>query len=146
MKKLIELKNVSVIRDRKYILWDISWSVGPKENWAVIGKNGSGKSFLLRILSANLQPSNGIVKVFGKQFGKENIWDLKKKIGVVSDLLHSQHHNEDKVISAVYSGYFSSIGLYENINLKMKSSANKILKLLGIYHLKDRAFGKLSHG
>lgn len=146
MESLIELENVSVIKDGKHILRDINWSITPNENWAVIGKNGSGKSFLLRLLSANLQPSKGIIKVFEKQFGKVSLWDLKKKIGLVSDLLQSQYPNENKVIDVVYSGYFSSIGVYDPIDSRMKKSADKILKFLGISHLKGRRFSELSHG
>jgi iron complex transport system ATP-binding protein len=146
MQNLISLEKVSVIKNGKYILRHIDWSMNENENWAIIGENGSGKSFLLRLLSANLHSSKGTVKVFGKQFGQVNLWDLKKNIGLVSDLLQTQYHNRTRVIDVVYSGYFSSIGLYENIDSRMKKSAYKILKFLGIYHLKDRIFGELSHG
>ncbi|MFH1642448.1 MAG: ABC transporter ATP-binding protein [Nanoarchaeota archaeon] len=146
MRKLIQLKEVNITRKGKRILNNISWTVKENENWAIIGKNGSGKSFLLKILSANMQPSSGSVEIFGQEFGKISLWEFKKQIGFVSDFLQKQHHENIKVIEVVLSGFYSSIGVYQKTTTKMISAARKILKSLEINSLKDRVFGELSHG
>lgn len=146
MKKIIELKNVNITMDNRQILTGITWSVGKNENWAVIGQNGSGKSFLLQLLSANIQPSSGTVELFGEMFGRVSLWELKKKIGVVSDMLLRQYHDNYKTIDVVCSGYFSSIGIYDKITAKMLNDAINILKELKITHLRHKRVCELSHG
>ena len=52
MKKIaFSLDNVSLERDGKFILRDLSFTVGEGERWVVFGPNGSGKTSLLRIAS-----------------------------------------------------------------------------------------------
>lgn len=54
------------IRIRDYqALKNISFSVSPGEVLAVLGKNGAGKSSLLKILAGVLPPTNGSVKIKG---------------------------------------------------------------------------------
>ena len=48
-----------------YALKDVSFQVRPGEAVALIGKNGSGKSTMLKILAGVLYPSAGTVKVNG---------------------------------------------------------------------------------
>jgi iron complex transport system ATP-binding protein len=146
MEKIIEISNVSVILDDKIILKNINWTVYEDENWAIIGKNGSGKSFLLRLLSANLFPNKGSVKIFGKEFGKVNLWDLKSEIGFISDLFLRQYDQGSKVCNVVYSGFFSSNGLYEDPTELMIERTDIILKELDLYKLKGLRFGEISHG
>jgi iron complex transport system ATP-binding protein len=146
MNTLIELQDVSIVRDKKTILDKINWKVLDNENWAVIGRNGAGKSFLLRLLSANLFQSSGTVKIFDEEFGKVNIWELKKKIGFISDLLQKEYNENTKAINVVYSGFFASNGLYEEVTPKMEKRSDEILDFLEIQDLKNRAYGKLSQG
>ena len=146
MGNLIEMINAGVLIDGKEILKNINWTVKSNENWAVIGRNGSGKSFLLRLLSANLYPSRGRVRIFGKEFGKVNLWDLKNKIGFVSDMFQRQYDQNTRVSYAVYSGFFSSNGLYEDPTESMTKKTDKILKFLNLSKLSDAKFGEISYG
>ncbi len=52
MDIIAKLRDVSVIRGNGLILENINWTVRRGENWAVLGGNGSGKSFLLNVVSA----------------------------------------------------------------------------------------------
>ena len=47
---MVELNNVSFIRDNRYILKDISISIDRGQNWVILGKNGSGKTTLINAL------------------------------------------------------------------------------------------------
>jgi iron complex transport system ATP-binding protein len=146
MNKLIELKNVWVIKNKIPILKNVNWEVLENESWAIIGRNGSGKSFLLRLISANLFPSSGTITIFNEEFGNVNLWELKKKIGFVSDLLQKDYNEYSKAIDVIYSGFFSSNGLFEEITPQMKEKTNEILQFLEIEKFTDRIFGELSHG
>ena len=48
---MLEIKNVSVTKNKKEILHDVSFSVKPHTITAIIGKNGSGKSTLISCLT-----------------------------------------------------------------------------------------------
>lgn len=58
------------------ILKDINLEVFKGENMVVLGRSGSGKSVLIKILVGLLLPDKGIVKVLGKQVDKLSRKDL----------------------------------------------------------------------
>ncbi|HVQ40210.1 MAG TPA: ATP-binding cassette domain-containing protein, partial [Pyrinomonadaceae bacterium] len=55
-----------VHKETLWALKDISFEVQPGEVLGVIGPNGAGKSTLLQILSRIIEPSSGIVELYGK--------------------------------------------------------------------------------
>lgn len=59
MNTLITAENVSVIRQGKHILNDVSLTIGTQDFITVIGPNGAGKSMLLKCLMGFYQPENG---------------------------------------------------------------------------------------
>ena len=61
MNALISAQNVSVIRQGKAILNDISISVGKQDFITIIGPNGAGKSTLLKCLMGLFKPEKGTV-------------------------------------------------------------------------------------
>ena len=146
MNSIINLTNVSVVKNGKTILKEINWIIKKKQNWAVIGRNGAGKSFLLNLLSANLYPSSGTVKIFDKEFGQTDIWELKKVIGFVSPNFQKDYDSQTRVINVIYSGFFASNGLYYDTTDEMRIKAEELIDFLGIYKLKDRIYGELSNG
>lgn len=68
----IELNNVSYARNGKTILTDISFKIDEGEFVGIIGRSGSGKSSILKLLSRLEEPTTGAVKVDGV-----NLQDIK---------------------------------------------------------------------
>lgn len=62
MATLIKAENVTVIRQRKHILKDVSISIGERDFITVIGPNGAGKSMLLKCLLGFYRADAGIIK------------------------------------------------------------------------------------
>lgn len=48
---VLELENVSLLRDGNWILQDINWKINRGENWVIFGLNGSGKTAILNLLN-----------------------------------------------------------------------------------------------
>ncbi len=59
MTSLIQAKDLEVHRQGKYILQNVSLSVGKKDFITIIGPNGAGKSILLECLMGTFMPDKG---------------------------------------------------------------------------------------
>jgi ABC-type polysaccharide/polyol phosphate transport system ATPase subunit len=120
-------------REKKVVLDDVSFKIYPGEVVAIMGRNGTGKSTMMRILSGIYQPDNGDVIVreriaamvaLGAGFhpelsGYENIFLNGSIIGIPrSDLL--------KLAEQIIE--FSELGSHINYPLKTYSSG-MILRL-----------------
>ncbi|MBP5706329.1 MAG: ATP-binding cassette domain-containing protein, partial [Spirochaetales bacterium] len=105
MSEVIKLSGVSVIRNKIAILDNISWQVQSGENWAVIGRNGAGKSFLLNVIAGNIFPSQGKVTVLGLTFGETDMLELRRLFGYVSPAFQYNYDGATTVNKVVYSGF-----------------------------------------
>ena len=54
---VVELSKVSVMREGRYLLADIDWTVREHERWVLFGPNGAGKTTLLQVASSYLAPT-----------------------------------------------------------------------------------------
>lgn len=61
MSELIAAKNISVFRDGRSVLRDVSVTIGHRDFITIIGPNGAGKSMLLKCLMGFYQPDEGDV-------------------------------------------------------------------------------------
>lgn len=62
---MLEVENVSTIRGRVQVLWDVSLSVARGETVAIVGPNGAGKSTLVGSITGLVPPRSGRVLVNG---------------------------------------------------------------------------------
>ncbi len=84
--KLIELENLSVFQNHILVLSGVSLVVDKGEFVYLIGKTGSGKSSLLKVLYADLPLVDGSANVVGfrlKDIKNKEIPFLRRKIGIV---------------------------------------------------------------
>jgi len=59
--RVIELKNTSKAYGEKNLFYDLSFKLGPKERVGIIGRNGLGKSTLLKVMLGMEDPDSGEV-------------------------------------------------------------------------------------
>ena len=62
MNTLIEANNISVVRQGKTILKEVTVGIGKRDFITLIGPNGAGKSMLLKCLMGFYPPDSGTVK------------------------------------------------------------------------------------
>ena len=148
LKNIIEMVNVNISYGGKKILKNFNWTVKRGENWKIIGPNGAGKSTILSLISGdNLQTYSNEVYIFGIRRGSgESIWDIKKKIGLVSSEFQLHYREPIEAIKVVISGFFDTIGYYKRPSKKQMIEASKCLDLLGINNLAKHNFTRLSFG
>lgn len=144
--KAFEFKNVSFIRDKKALLNDINWTVENKQNWAIIGLNGAGKTLLLQLICGYLWPSSGRLEVLDQVFGKASIPDLQRRIGWVSTALQYRIKSGETAEKIVLSGKFASIGIYQEYSSSELNQAKDILIQAGGSSLIGKRYEVLSQG
>jgi ABC-type molybdenum transport system, ATPase component/photorepair protein PhrA len=147
---LIDFNNISVIKEDKLVLDQISLTIGSNENIAIVGPNGSGKSSLIKVMTKEYYPLADAPDLRMKIMGKEiwNIFDLHKQMGIVTTDLQNTCLRDMTVLETVLSGFFSSIGIYDiyDVTIEMEATAYEILKFLGIRRLADKKMTKISTG
>ena len=143
---IIDLSHVSLTRQGKTILSDISFTLEAGDRLAVVGPNGAGKSFLLRLLSADLIPSSGRITLLGKTFGETNLWELRRRIGFVSTRLAFYYEGNVTVREVVASGFAATFALAEPLTVHQAAAVQTSLEFFQLPALAERCFETLSDG
>jgi phospholipid/cholesterol/gamma-HCH transport system ATP-binding protein len=83
-EKVITIKGLYKSFGDNHVLRGIDLDVLKGENVVVLGRSGTGKSVLIKIVVGLLKPDSGTVKVFGKEIDKldkKELTELRLKIG-----------------------------------------------------------------
>ena len=145
---LVELRGVTVRYGEHTILRDLEWRLCRGEHWGIMGPNGSGKSTILELISGdNLLGYANDVRVFGRRRGNDmSLWELRKRIGMVSPRLHLAYRHSVPGLEVVLSGFYDSVGLYHRPSDAEIETARSWLHALGISELEERRFSHASYG
>ena len=146
-RAVIKLCDSDVAIEGKKVLWDLNWTVRPGEHWAVLGHNGAGKSTLLNLIIGDLRPSwGGSIERFLPD-NPGNIWDIRKRVGLVHALPNLYHLPEQSGLDMVLTGFFSShFLLQEKVTPEQEAKALAVMRLLGADNLARRNIHILSNG
>ncbi|MDG2198910.1 MAG: ATP-binding cassette domain-containing protein [SAR324 cluster bacterium] len=144
----VKMENVHLYFQSHTVFKDFSWTWPPGEHWQVAGPNGSGKSSLVKlIVGEHLQAYSNKVWIFGKRRGSgENIWDLRKRIGMVTPELQMNYHKKITGRKVVYSGFNDSIGYYGAISEQQKETAENWLNQFDLFEIAENSFLNMSYG
>ncbi|WP_268928592.1 ABC transporter ATP-binding protein [Microaerobacter geothermalis] len=143
---VIQLQNISWVREDKTILNQVNWQVNRGEHWAIVGLNGSGKTSLLHMIVGYEWPTKGKVSVLGQEFGKCDVRELRKSIGWVSSSFQERIYGQDLVHDVVLSGKFASIGIYEETDERDHEKVKNLLEQFGLIKLSNQFYRFLSQG
>ena len=117
--KLLEINNLNKSFDNKEILKDINLSIQSGKIIGLLGKNGVGKTTLIKLINDLLTPTSGEILIKGQKIGVET-----KK--VISYLPERTYLNKQMKVSEVIS-YFEDF--YDNFDSK---KAKRLLKDLDL--------------
>lgn len=80
----IEFKNISFAYDNEnYILKNVSFKVEGKENIAIVGETGSGKTTIIKLMNGLYRPQMGNIYIDEKKLIEYDLRSLRKQIAVV---------------------------------------------------------------
>ncbi len=111
---VLELKDVAVgYGHGQPILKDVTISVCPGEAVALVGRNGTGKSTLLRTMRGFLLPLRGQIMVKGHSLQSMSPQTLAASVGFLSPAIPQAHITVDEVIELSSLGRLKSLGQLE---------------------------------
>lgn len=140
----LSLNNVSVGYGRKAVVGGVSISFKPGELVCLLGRNGTGKSTILRTLAGFQPPLSGEITIGGKPLASFDRKQLSQVIGIVLT-----EHNDipDLTVREIvalgrspYTGFFGTLA--PNDRLVVDEAISRV----GITHLQERMLSTLSDG
>ncbi|ASM48571.1 molybdate transport system ATP-binding protein [Pseudoalteromonas espejiana DSM 9414] len=145
---LVKLTNANVAYGGVSIFKNLTWQINQYQHWQLSGKNGSGKTCLLNLITGdNPQCYNNDIQVFGFKRGSgESIWDIKQHIGFISNALHMDYRVSISALNTIISGFYDSIGLYQKPTDAQIMAAKQWLALIGLSEKQNTSFTQLSYG
>ncbi|MFP6838749.1 MAG: ATP-binding cassette domain-containing protein [Pseudohongiellaceae bacterium] len=145
---LIVLDNVNAAYGPTPVLSNLSWIMKPWHHVLIEGPNGCGKSTLLSLIDGENHKAYGqAVSLFGRVRGSgETVWEVKARFGIVSNELHNKYVKGWKVLDVVVSGFFNSVGLYDDSGSAEINAARQWLAALGIEALQQHYYHEISFG
>lgn len=144
MKSIIEVKDLSFRYKEDQDYYDVnnvSFHVKRGEWLSIVGHNGSGKSTTIRLIDGLLEAESGEIWIDGQLLSSENVWDLRRQIGMV-------FQNPDNQFVGATVEDDVAFGL-ENQGLpreEMKKRVTESLELVGMLDFKKREPARLSGG
>jgi molybdate transport system ATP-binding protein len=147
-KVLVDLKKVTVQFRDKRVLDAINWKIQKGEFWQLIGKNGSGKTTILSMITGENPKGYGQeLYIFGHKKGSgESIWELKEKMGYFTPAMTDKFTGYHTLEHMIVSGLTDSIGLYTKPTEVQLRLASEWLRLIGMWDIKDTHFHNITMG
>ncbi|WP_310828896.1 ABC transporter ATP-binding protein [Paenibacillus pedocola] len=143
---MISLQHLTLRREQSLILDDVSLEMKQGENWVILGRNGSGKTTILEMMTGYLFPSSGSVEVLGYKYGQCDLREVRKEIGYIGPSLMEKLSLSDPVWEVVATGAYAYLRFYQAIPQQVQEQAVKLLEDMNLGELAYHPFGTLSQG
>ena len=151
-EKVIELKDLYKSFGELHVLKGINLDIFKGENVVVLGRSGTGKSVLIKIIAGLLKPDSGLVNVLGKQVNlldDKTLRELRLKIGfsfqnsalydsmtvrenLEFPLLNNVKHLSKKDVETTIMTVLEAVGLEKTINQMPSQLSGGQKKRIGI--------------
>lgn len=135
MKTIINVRGLKQQFGEKIVLENVNLQIGQGEIFGLLGPSGAGKTTLIKIMTGQLQQTEGIVEVFGKP-SEHLTGDSRQKIGIMMD----------------HFGLYERLTCYENLKFYAKllgistEKIEEVLKKVGLQNAKKTKAANLSKG
>lgn len=135
MNQIVTTQNLSKRYGSKYCVKDINLSVSEGDIFGFLGPNGAGKSTTLKMILGLMRPTDGNVKVFGKDFEGNRQLILSQ----TGSLIESP-------------SYYAHLSGLENMRIVQRlrdipeKNVSEALKIVRLENQKDKKVGQYSLG
>lgn len=140
MQKVLEVENLSLVLDEKRIFSDISFSLEPGTITLLLGKNGAGKSRLLRTIKGLQKQTSGRIMVSGKDMSRKKS-DRLRSVALVFQDADLQIVGETVYRDCAFGP--ENLGLSRD---EIEARCTAVLALMGLQEKRDQRASTLSGG
>ena len=140
---IIEFRNVNYSKNNNMILENISFSLKKNKYNVIIGKNGSGKSTILKLIVGLEKISGGQIFIDNEElvYKRDELYKIRKKTGIVFQESNEHIIGETVAESLIFGMENNRIPLE-----KMKENMTKYVKLFQLENIIDKKTVNLSGG
>lgn len=140
---IIEFRNVNYSKNNNMILENISFSLKKNKYNVIIGKNGSGKSTILKLIVGLEKISGGQIFIDNEElvYKRDELYKIRKKTGIVFQESNEYIIGETVAESLIFGMENNRIPLE-----KMKENMTKYVKLFQLENIIDKKTVNLSGG
>ena len=127
---LVEFKSVNKSFDEKVILTDVSFTIKQNKIIGLLGKNGMGKTTIIKLLNGLLTPTSGEILINGEAPGVSS----KKVISYLPERLCLDRSMSVSQIIDYYIDFYedfkkdTALKLLNDLNLSLTDNLNKMSK------------------
>ncbi|MBX3119923.1 MAG: metal ABC transporter ATP-binding protein [Fimbriimonadaceae bacterium] len=136
-----EVRNLTVVYDRKPVLQDVSLVIPANELVAIVGPNGAGKSTLIKAALGLVPRLSGAFQAFGQPLEGHD-----KRIGYVPQRESVDWDFPVSVMDVVMMGTYGRVGWFRRPGKAEKESAESALDAVGMLDYRHRQISQLSGG
>jgi len=140
---MIKVSNLNIDIDQKNLISHLNISFNKGEFWAILGKNGIGKTTLLHTLSGLINYEIGNILVDNKELKSLNPLNRAQKIALLSQ--HMETGLDCTVQQTIAYGRYPW-SKFKFPNNQEQSIVNKAINQLKLNGLKQKSIQKLSGG
>ena len=131
----IVVENVSLIIDKKSILKNINLNLAEGKIYGIIGRNGSGKTMLLKAISGLIFPTEGVIEIDGKTLGVD--MEFPEDMGILIE-------NPSFVGNmSAQKNLMDLVSIRNKVGIK---DVNRILEVIGLEAKSKKKFRNFSLG
>lgn len=139
---VIEFDHVSFSYDgKKKVLSDIDFTIRKGERIAIIGKNGAGKSTAAKLLCGLIRPSEGEIRLSGKDIHPLSVKEIGEKVSYVM-----QNPNQMLVKDIIKDEVGLALQIRGRSAEEIKEIAEKVLKACNLYKMRNWPVDAISYG
>lgn len=139
---VIEFDHVSFSYDgKKKVLSDIDFTIRKGERIAIIGKNGAGKSTAAKLLCGLIRPSEGEIRLSGKDIRPLSVKEIGEKVSYVM-----QNPNQMLVKDIIKDEVGLALQIRGRSAEEIKEMTEKVLKACNLFKMRNWPVDAISYG
>jgi iron complex transport system ATP-binding protein len=144
MKKVIDIKKLSVGYRQQNIIEDLNLSFFRGDFCALLGPNGAGKSSLLKALIGYILPQKGSILYFDEDI---RLWSKNRLARLISIIPQDFQLQFDYTVEdIVLMGRFPYLDFWQRYHRNDRMIVQDVLEQLNLTELKNKLFSQLSGG
>jgi iron complex transport system ATP-binding protein len=150
MRYILKINNLIQERLDKTILNIKDFQIIPGQHWVLLGANGSGKTSLIKVISAYEWPTSGEMVLMDKLLGSVSTETFRKGVGIFEPYLQSDVAlipEDTTALEILCTGYDGSLRCYNEYSVAQVDNALSLIQThFGNNEIAHRSFHMLSSG